>query len=99
MFERHKPRCMTRAVADRLSEEHVQFILRYVDEKYEQMTDDLQVFEFYVENNEQWLIQQQEQPERETTIFVPLKQAAPIEQTVWVMDQQDYVILLFPSCY
>ncbi|WP_163151592.1 DUF960 family protein [Anoxybacillus sp. MB8] len=99
MFERYKPRYMTRAVADRLSEEHVQFIFRYIDEKNERMTDYLQVFEFYVENNEQWLIQRQEQPERETTVFVPLKQATPIEQTVWVMDQRDYIILLFPSCY
>ncbi|KFZ43675.1 hypothetical protein CS060_13135 [Anoxybacillus flavithermus] len=99
MFERYKPRYMTRAVADTLSEEHLQFILRYVDERNEQMTDYLQVFEFYVQNHEQWLVQRQEQPERETTVFVPLEKAPPIEQTVWVMDQQDHVIVLFPSCY
>lgn len=100
MFERNKPRYMTRTVAETLSKEHQQFLLRYLDEKQERLTDYLQIFEFYVENNQQWLIQRQEVPNRETTIFVQLEEAEPIERTVWVMDQGlEGVIILFPEDY
>lgn len=100
VFERSKPRYMTRAVTEELSKEHQQLIIDYLEEKQELLTDYLQVFEFYVENNQQWLIQRQEVPNRETTIFVQLEEAEPIERTVWVMDQgSEGVIILFPEDY
>lgn len=90
---------MTRAVANELSQEHQQFILRYIQENQKKLTDYMQVFDFYVEGNQQWLIQRQEQPERETTIFVKLNNSFPVNRKVWVMDQGDHVILLFPEDY
>ena len=90
---------MTRAVADELSGEHQQFILRYLVEQALQLTDYLQVFEFYVENDEQWLRQRQEVPHRETIVEVNLYKAKQIERTVWSIVDDQYVIILFPEDY
>lgn len=90
---------MTAAINERLPMEHLQFIVEYLLNHQEQLTDYLQVFQFYIEDKEQWLIQRQEQPDCETTIFVVLEETKPINEKVWVMDQQDYVMILFPSCY
>ncbi len=99
MFEPSKPRYMTRAVAEELPEEQIQFIIKYLQDYQDRLTDYLQVFEFYIENKEQFLIQRQEVPNRETTIFVPLKECKPINRTVWAMDQNDHVMVLFPKDY
>lgn len=99
MFEAEKARYMTMVVAEELSLEHKQVILNYIHNHKAQLTDYLQVFEFYIENDQQWLIQCQEQPERKTTIFVPLINSWPIERKVWVMDEGDHVMLLFPEDY
>lgn len=99
MFETHKPIYMTKAVAEEMSEEHLYYIIQYLIEKIEQLTDYLQVFEFYIENGGQWLIQRQEVPERETTQFVDLKETKPIYRKVWVLDQHDHVMILFPEDY
>jgi hypothetical protein len=99
VFEKDKPTYMTRAIANELDKEHQQFILGYIFENGEQLTDYLQVFEFYIENNQQWLVQRQEEPNRETTIFVHLNQCKPITRKVWVMDQDDHVMILFPEDY
>lgn len=90
---------MTRAVAEELPEEHIQFIIKYLESYQDRLTDYLQVFEFYIENKEQFLIQRQEVPNRETTIFVPLKECNSINRTVWAMDQNDHVMFLFPEDY
>lgn len=99
MFEPNKPFYMTRAVSDELSQEHQQFIQRYIYENHEKLTDYLQIFEFYIEDGQQWLIKTQEEPDRETTIFVKLEEVLPINRKVWAMDQDDYIMLLFPSDY
>ncbi|MBY6088504.1 DUF960 family protein [Priestia flexa] len=99
MFERHKPMYMTRAISEELSKEHQQFIFQYLREQQNQLTDYLQVFEFYIENNQQFLRQEQEVPHREAAIFVTLEECRPIWRTVWAMDQHDHIILLFPSDY
>lgn len=100
MFEPSKPFYMTRAVADELSQEHQQFILQYIFEQYEQLTDYLQVFEFYVENDQQWLTQRQEQPNRETMIYIEPNITQSIHRIVWAMDQgSEGVIILFPEDY
>lgn len=49
MFESTKPFYMTRTVADELSYEHKQVIIKYLFEHYEQLTDYLQIFEFFIE--------------------------------------------------
>lgn len=91
---------MTRAVAEELSTEHQQFIFRYLRQLQNQLTDYLQVFKFYIENNQQFLIQKQEVPHRETTIFVTLEESRPIERTVWAMDQgREGIVILFPEDY
>jgi hypothetical protein len=79
MFEKDKPTYMTRTIANELDKEHQQFILRYIDENGEQLTDYLQIFEFYIENNQQWLVQRQEEPNRETTILTNLNDSEPID--------------------
>ncbi|ARD48838.1 DUF960 family protein [Sporosarcina sp. P33] len=99
MFDPTKPFYMTRAIAEELSEEHQQFILQYIHQHHQHLNDYLQIFEFYIEDGEQWLVQRQEQPERETTIFVGLEETEPINEKVWVQDQQDYVIILYPQDY
>jgi hypothetical protein len=99
VFEKYKPRYMTKAVSDELSEEHLLFIFQYLDQHQNQLNDYLQVFEFYIEEGQQWLNQRQEVPNRETTIFVEINNARPIERNVWVMDQSDYVMILFPKDY
>ena len=99
MFEPAKPFYMTRAVADELSAEHQQFIVQYILEHQEQLTDYLQIFEFYVDDGKQWLVQRQEQPERETTVFVELQEAKPIVRKVWVISEGNHRILLFPEDY
>lgn len=99
MFEIHKPRYMTSRIAEELSEEHLTFIIRYMDKHQKNLTDYLQIFDFYVENDQQWVVQRQEVPEKETTIFVKLDKATPIERKVWVMDQEDYVMVLFAEDY
>ncbi|UGB30586.1 DUF960 family protein [Metabacillus sp. B2-18] len=100
MFEVNKPMYMTRVVYEQLSKEHLDFILQYIYEQQPQLTDYLQVFDFYVEDNEQWLIQRQEVPNRETTIFVPIKESELIERKVWVIDQgQEGIMVLFPEDY
>ncbi|WP_420812971.1 DUF960 family protein [Peribacillus acanthi] len=64
------------------------------------LNDYLQIFEFYIEDNQQWLIQRQEEPNRETTIYVELKASEPISCKVWVMDQGgEGIIILFPEDY
>ncbi|MEK4530523.1 DUF960 family protein [Solibacillus sp. FSL K6-1554] len=90
---------MTKAIAEELSVEHQQFILKYIFEKYEQLSDYLQIFEFYIVDDQQWLIQRQEEPEQETTIYVEIETAVPINRKVWVMDQEDHVMILFPEDY
>lgn len=91
---------MTRAVSEELSIEHQHFIIQFLQEHHAHLTDYLQVFEFYVENNKQWLIQKQEVPNRETTIFVMLEDCQPVERKVWVMDQErEGIIILFPEDY
>lgn len=90
---------MTRAVAEELSEEHKKLIASYIQENQEILTDYLQVFEFSIEKNKQLLRQKQEIPEREKIIVLPLREVNPILRTVWVMDQGDHVIILFPEDY
>ncbi|GAE26248.1 hypothetical protein JCM9140_2287 [Halalkalibacter wakoensis JCM 9140] len=90
---------MTRAVAEELSEEHKKLIASYIQENQEILTDYLQVFEFSIEKNKQLLRQRQEIPERETNIVLPLREVNPILRTVWVMDQGDHVMILFPEDY
>jgi hypothetical protein len=100
MFEPHKQIFMTRAVTEELSIEHQHFIIQYLKENHTQLTDYLQVFDFYLEGNKQWLIQRQEVPNRETTIFVMLEECQPIKRKVWVMDQEgEGIIILFPEDY
>jgi hypothetical protein len=99
MFETNKDKYLTCAVADELSQEHQQFILNFIDDYQEQFTDSVQIFEFYIENNQQWLIQCQEEPNRKTTVFVDLESSKPVNRKVWVMDQGDHVMLLFPEDY
>lgn len=90
---------MTKSIQEELSFEHQQFILRYIHENHNCLNDYLQIFMFYSENNQQWLNQQQEVPKRKKVLFVPLNQSKPINRKVWVMDQGDHVIMLFPEDY
>lgn len=99
MFESTKPFYMTRTVADELSYEHKQVIIKYLFEHYEQLTDYLQIFEFFIEGKQQWLLQRQEEPNREITIPILLEEAAPIDRKVWAMDQGNECIILFPEDY
>jgi hypothetical protein len=99
LFEVNKPKYMTKSIQEELSFEHQQFILRYIHENHNCLNDYLQIFMFYSENNQQWLNQQQEVPKRKKVLFVPLNQSKPINRKVWVMDQGDHVIMLFPEDY
>lgn len=91
---------MTSTIARELPVEHQQFIYHYFKTRQEIMTDYLQIFQFYVQDEKQFLLQSQEQPERETIVEVPLQKEEPIEQTVWMMNQgEDGSIILFPSDY
>ncbi len=99
MFEADKPIYMTRSVSEELPDEHKHFIVRYLHECHEILTDYLQVFEFSITENKQLLRQRQEQPQRETQIFVTLKETKPISRTVWAMDKVDHVMILFPEDY
>jgi len=90
---------MTRTVSDELSQEYKQFIIQYIHENHKQLTDYLQIFDFYIEDEQQWLTQRQEEPKREKVVYVALKTSKPIQRKVWVMDQDDHVILLFPEDY
>lgn len=91
---------VTRRIAEELPAEHQFFIVKYLHENDEQLTDYFQVFEFYTENHQQWLIQRQEVPERETTIFVGLTEEEAIDRTVWAINQgEDGTIILFPEDY
>ncbi|PIC95705.1 hypothetical protein CSV69_10215 [Sporosarcina sp. P26b] len=100
MFSVDKPIYVTRAIAEELPGEHQLFIYQYFWNQQEVMTDYLQVFNFYIEDGHQFVIQSQEQPERETIMKVPLQKQEPIERTVWMMDQgEDGTIILFPNDY
>ncbi|MFD2443707.1 DUF960 family protein [Bacillus sp. CGMCC 1.16607] len=99
MFETDKSMYMTKAVSEELGNDHQQFIIQYLLENQSILTDYLQVFEFYIENDKQWLIQRQEEPSRETTIFVGLENNKPIKRTVWVIDQGNEIVILFPEDY
>ncbi len=90
---------MTRAVAEELPDEHKHFMVQYFHENHEMLKDYLQVFEFSITGKKQLLRQKQEQPHRETQIFVALKETKAISRTVWAMDQVDHVIILFPEDY
>jgi hypothetical protein len=90
---------MTKRISEELSEDHLLYILHYLDQHEGQLEDYLQVFEFYIERDQQWLIQRQEVPERETTIFAGQGVTKLIERIVWVMDQQDHIMILFPEDY
>lgn len=98
MFEQSKPFYMTKAISEELPVEHQQFLLQYF-KHYHQLTDYLQIFEFYIENDQQWLKQWQEEPERETILAIHFTETDPIHRKVWVMDQVDYVMILFPEDY
>lgn len=103
MFEPSKRFYMTRAIAEELSIELGQYIFHYIFQyilkNHQELTDYLQIFEFYIENNQQWLIQRQEKSERETIIHVEFTTARPINRKVWVMDQVEHVMILFPEDY
>lgn len=99
MFENDKQIFVTKAIAEQLSAEHQFFIYQYIQEYHAHLTDYLQIFEFYLENSEQWLIQRQEEPNRETTIDINLEVAEPINRKVWVMDQGEHIMILFPEDY
>lgn len=100
MFTSEKPIYVTRAIAEELPAEHQFFIYQYITEHYKKLTDYLQVFDFFIKDNQQWLTQRQEEPERTTTISMILQNDKPIHRTVWVMNQgEDGAIILFPSDY
>lgn len=100
MFNHDRQIFVTKAIAEQLSAEHQFFILKYIHEFSENMTDYLQVFEFYTEDDEQWVIQRQEVPDLETTVKVELDKEKAIDRTVWVMDQgPDGHLILFPEDY
>ncbi|MDN4492149.1 DUF960 family protein [Ureibacillus aquaedulcis] len=99
MFGPSKPFYMTRAIAEGLPVEHQQFILRYLFEHNHQLTDYLQIYDIYIENEQQWLIQRQNEPQQETIIHVEITTDKPINRKVWVMDQVDHNIILFPEDY
>lgn len=99
MYQSIKGYYMTRDVANELPGEHQQFILHYLVKQQKQLTDYLQVFEFYVENDEQWLRQRQEAPYREFILAVKLGKEKPIERTVWSIVENHCVTLLFPEDY
>jgi hypothetical protein len=90
---------MTSNVAEKLSHEHQLFIVNFIFTHCKQMDDYLQVFEFYVKNNKQFIIQRQEEPRRKNNFHMELKDSRPINRTVWVMDNYDHIILLFPEDY
>lgn len=90
---------MTKAVAETLPSEHQQFILNYLVAQAEQLTDYLQVFEFYIENGEQWLKQRQEVPYSESLVSINLCKAKPINRTVWTIVDDQHATLLFPEDY
>ncbi|MEK4712065.1 DUF960 family protein [Sporosarcina sp. FSL K6-5500] len=91
---------MTRAINEELNQEHLHFIIKYLFEHSEQLTDYLQIFEFYTVNDQQWLLQRQEEPHRETVIPVQLIATEPINRKVWVMEQGDEgIMILFPEDY
>ncbi|SIS41505.1 DUF960 family protein [Salimicrobium flavidum] len=98
MFEPIKPKYMTKRVADELNVELLGWIVHYLDVHFEKLSDYLQVFEFYVEGSEQWVVQKQEVPDRKTTIKVEID-GKPLKRTVWTLDQEDHVMILFPSDY
>lgn len=100
IFSIDKPIYVTRAIAETFPAEHQLFLYQFFLNHHAIMTDYLQVFKFYAEEGNQFVIQSQEEPERETVIHMPLQEEKPIEVTVWMMDQgSDGTMILFPSDY
>ncbi|ARK22269.1 DUF960 family protein [Sporosarcina ureae] len=87
MFSPDKPIFVTSTIAEELPAEHRQFIHQYIEDNHELMTDNLQVFTFYEEHGQQFLSQRQENLERNTTLFVALKNDQPINLTLYMRSQ------------
>lgn len=90
---------MTRAFAEEVPREYKQFLLEYLWKYSEEMTDYLQVFEFYTEGGKEYLRQSQEVPERSRTTAVELPGKVFYTRKIWLMDEGSHRIFLFPEDY
>lgn len=92
MFSNKKERYMTRAIADSLGMEIQKLLwdlINYERERGEEM-DYLQVFELENRENKQHIIHRQEVPERKREWLVPLIRQAPVNLTVWCIDDRTH---------
>lgn len=92
---------MTKAIGETLHLEIQILLWQLIDlEKRKGMKlDYLQIFELESKNDKQEILHRQEVPPRKTQWLIPLDNTAPINKTVWCLDDGENQTMLYPSDY
>ena len=101
MFEKSKPRYVTRQVASNVRIEIQTLLWSLIDKRTnnQEPLDYLQVFHLQRSGDIQRVLNKQEQPPMEIVTQLELKESQPIDTIIWVIDDGSHCIMLFPNDY
>ncbi|ESU34153.1 hypothetical protein G3A_02475 [Bacillus sp. 17376] len=101
MFEKDKPRYVTRQIASNVSVEIQVLLWRIMDVRRnnQEPLDYLQVFHLQRIGDMQMITNKQEQPPMEMVVRLKLKKSQPIDTTIWIIDDGSHCTMLFPNDY
>ncbi|WP_337019535.1 DUF960 family protein [Oceanobacillus massiliensis] len=100
-FEKDKPRYETKQIASKVSIEIQMLLWKLIDSRNDrgETLDYLQVFELQKSDDSQIILNRQEQPPMIKTMNLRLKKTAPMETTIWIIDDGSQCTMLFPDDY
>jgi hypothetical protein len=102
MKEQHKPRYITRAINEELNIEVQALLWELWDSiavKRKEKMDYLQVFEIENIGKKIKIINRQEQPTIKEELIIEQGKMDVKDTTVWIIDESDKQIMLFPKDY
>lgn len=101
MFKSKNKRYMTRTIDETVHAEIQMILWSLIDEQVKagKELDYLQVFELEVTEGRQRIVHRQEVPERKREWIYTLQYTAPIDQTIWCIDSEEYQMMLLPNEY
>ncbi|MGG3893721.1 DUF960 family protein [Geobacillus stearothermophilus] len=101
MFERSKQRYVTKGVEKELSKEIQDILWNWIEEQSEngRVLDYFQVFHIRPNGKEVKIINKQEVPPMTKEMIFQVSIPLAKEYTVWLIDDIEYCIMLFPEEY
>ncbi|ETI69372.1 DUF960 family protein [Neobacillus vireti] len=101
MFEKDKPRYVTRQIASDVSMEIQTLLWRMIGKRRsnQELLDYLQVFHLQRSGDMQRITNKQEQPLMEMAVQLELKESQSFDTTIWIVDDGSHCTMMFPNDY